>query len=68
LVYGNECHTGADLTIPHPGIVQRNFVLYPLAEVAPELFVAGAGRVADLAGSIARDGLWPMNDDWQNST
>ena len=36
------------LTVPHPGIAERNFVLLPLGEIAPELVIPGLGRVAGL--------------------
>lgn len=45
------------LHLPHPQIGQRNFVLAPLADVAPELVIPGVGRVADAARAIGRDGL-----------
>lgn len=34
------------LTLPHPALAQRRFVLQPLAEIAPELRVPGTGRTA----------------------
>jgi 2-amino-4-hydroxy-6-hydroxymethyldihydropteridine diphosphokinase len=49
-----------DLTLPHPGLLARNFVLWPLAELAPELSVPGAGRIVDLAARLGRDGLWQL--------
>jgi 2-amino-4-hydroxy-6-hydroxymethyldihydropteridine diphosphokinase len=61
LVYGTERLATEELTVPHPGIVQRNFVLYPLAEVAPDLVVPGLGRVAELKRSASGDGLWRMD-------
>jgi 2-amino-4-hydroxy-6-hydroxymethyldihydropteridine diphosphokinase len=60
LVHGAGRLATEELTVPHPGIVQRNFVLYPLADVAPELRVPGLGRVADLKGSVSSDGVWRM--------
>jgi 2-amino-4-hydroxy-6-hydroxymethyldihydropteridine diphosphokinase len=45
------------ITVPHPGIVERAFVLVPLAELAPGLELPGLGRVATLAARVARDGL-----------
>jgi 2-amino-4-hydroxy-6-hydroxymethyldihydropteridine diphosphokinase len=57
LVFGREIRTDARLTLPHPGVVERNFVLYPLADIAPDLEVPGVGRVADLQGRIASAGL-----------
>jgi 2-amino-4-hydroxy-6-hydroxymethyldihydropteridine diphosphokinase len=37
--------------------VERNFVLYPLAEIAPDLDLPGLGRVAELARSVTSEGL-----------
>jgi 2-amino-4-hydroxy-6-hydroxymethyldihydropteridine diphosphokinase len=47
------------LVLPHPQVARRAFVLVPLAELAPDFVVAGAGRVRDLlaavdAGEVAR--------------
>lgn len=55
--------TDEQLRLPHPGIVQRNFVLYPLAEVAPELSVPGCGRVAELAARVNSEGLWRLESE-----
>jgi 2-amino-4-hydroxy-6-hydroxymethyldihydropteridine diphosphokinase len=63
LMFSQLSHASADLTLPHPGIVQRNFVLYPLREVAPELHVPGSGRVAWLADRADRSGIWRLNDE-----
>jgi len=37
LLYGNEQISCQRLTVPHPGLTERNFVLWPLAEIAPDL-------------------------------
>jgi len=47
------------LRLPHPEIGQRNFVLVPLADVAPDLVLPGLGRVADAAAAIGRSDLSP---------
>jgi 2-amino-4-hydroxy-6-hydroxymethyldihydropteridine diphosphokinase len=48
LVYGDAVVAEDDLVVPHPGIAERNFVLLPLVEIAPDLSIPGHGRVADL--------------------
>jgi len=37
LLYGDESIDTPDLRVPHPRMLQRNFVLVPLAEIAPSL-------------------------------
>ena len=39
---------GPGLTLPHPGVSTRNFVLYPLADIAPTLAIPGHGKVLEL--------------------
>lgn len=60
LVYAAERVDEADLTVPHPGVPVRNFVLYPLLDIAPDLIVPGHGRVKDLAARVSRAGLTPI--------
>ena len=49
LVFADAIIATEDLTVPHPGIAGRNFVLLPLQEIAPDLIIPGLGRVADIA-------------------
>lgn len=49
LVYGDQTLDVPELQIPHPGIGERNFVLLPLREIAPDLVIPGLGPVADIA-------------------
>lgn len=44
------------LTLPHPHIAERAFVLLPLNELAPELEIPGQGRVADLLRAVDTQG------------
>ena len=60
LVFGREQRSDADLVLPHPGLVARNFVLFPLADIAPELEVPGHGQVRDLLARVSADGIWPL--------
>ena len=47
----------ASLTLPHAELAHRNFVLMPLAQIAPQLELPGLGRVADLAARLGETGL-----------
>jgi 2-amino-4-hydroxy-6-hydroxymethyldihydropteridine diphosphokinase len=57
LVYGRERRNDPELTLPHPGIVERNFVLYPLTDIAPDLDIPGLGRVTELKERVTSEGL-----------
>jgi 2-amino-4-hydroxy-6-hydroxymethyldihydropteridine diphosphokinase len=57
LVQGTLTVDTADLTLPHPGIPERNFVLYPLRDIAPELHIPGMGQVAQLAAKVDPSGI-----------
>lgn len=45
------------LHLPHPGIARRNFVLAPLAEIAPALELPGLGRMDECARAYGTEGL-----------
>jgi 2-amino-4-hydroxy-6-hydroxymethyldihydropteridine diphosphokinase len=57
LVVGREERATETLTLPHGGIAERDFVLYPLADIAPDLDVPRLGRVATLRGRVANRGV-----------
>lgn len=57
LLYDDICLHSETLSIPHPGLEQREFVLVPLAEIAPRLCLPNGKEVAALATNIARNGL-----------
>jgi len=48
LLYGNMIIKTEKLTVPHPHMAARSFVLYPLLEIAPELAIPELGRVSEL--------------------
>jgi 2-amino-4-hydroxy-6-hydroxymethyldihydropteridine diphosphokinase len=45
------------LTLPHPGVSMRNFVLYPLADIAPTIKIPRVGLVLDLKRDAGGDGI-----------
>jgi 2-amino-4-hydroxy-6-hydroxymethyldihydropteridine diphosphokinase len=45
------------LTLPHPGVSTRNFVLYPLADIAPTLNIPALGPVLDLKSRVGDEGI-----------
>jgi len=57
LVFGDARIDTPELTVPHPGIASRGFVLAPLADIAPSLHVPGIGRVETLLGALNDDGI-----------
>lgn len=48
LLYADVVCDEPTLTLPHPGAHARDFVLVPLAEIAPHTQIPGRGRVSDL--------------------
>jgi len=57
LIYGDMRVQDDNLTVPHAGISERNFVLLPLQQIAPDLEIVGAGRVDELAARMNPDEL-----------
>jgi 2-amino-4-hydroxy-6-hydroxymethyldihydropteridine diphosphokinase len=51
LIYDARVMHTPELTLPHPRLHERGFVLLPLAEIAPDLVIPGKGRVSVLASS-----------------
>lgn len=63
LVFGEHEINDERLVIPHPGIIERAFVLYPLAEIAPDLIVPQFGNIVSLVQDCSRSGLNKINLD-----
>lgn len=47
LLYGDHVQMSERLTLPHPRLHQRAFVLRPLLDLLPDLVAPGLGRLAD---------------------
>lgn len=64
LLYGDAIISSETLTVPHPGVLERGFVLYPLFEIAPGLHVPGAGFIRDhvAEGDGAASGVRRLRD------
>jgi 2-amino-4-hydroxy-6-hydroxymethyldihydropteridine diphosphokinase len=56
LDYGGRTVSEADLTLPHPHLLERAFVLVPLLEIAPDLVVAGQ-PIREALARLDRSGI-----------
>ena len=57
LLHGDGVVTSERLTLPHPGLTARNFVVYPLADIAPALVLPDGRRLADIRNELGDEGL-----------
>lgn len=57
LMYDETVMHTPELTLPHPRMHERGFVLFPLAEIAPDLKIADYGTATDLARQCADQGV-----------
>ena len=57
LLYGNVCINSEHLTVPHPGLSERNFVLMPLFEIAPDLILPDNRTLSELVEHCSQAGL-----------
>lgn len=57
LLFGDGVIDEPGLQVPHPHLHERAFVLLPLAEIAPEMRIPGAGIVGEVAAAMASDGI-----------
>ena len=53
LLYADRQIQTPDLTVPHPRLHERAFVLYPLHEIAPDLAIPGRGALRELLSACA---------------
>ena len=62
LAYGQSSIETPTLTLPHPRIRERAFVLMPLAELAPDLMIEGR-TVRHWLAQLDVSGIEPVSDD-----
>ena len=61
LLYGACTIASASLCIPHPRLAERNFVLYPLADLAPDLMLPDGSAVVELLANVYSAGIVPLS-------
>lgn len=57
ILYGNQVIDNERLTVPHYGMKVREFVLYPLFEINPQLQLPDGSKLSDLIKQVDRNGL-----------
>ena len=57
LLYDDMVMNTAELTLPHPRMHERGFVLLPLAEIAPDLIIPKYGNITQLAQTCIDQGV-----------
>jgi 2-amino-4-hydroxy-6-hydroxymethyldihydropteridine diphosphokinase len=63
LLYGNEVISTDRLTVPHPEMHRRNFVIYPLHELNPKLVLPNGTAISTLLTSVSATGLDKLDDN-----
>ncbi len=62
LLYGERIIDEPRLTVPHPGIAERAFVLLPLYDIAPTLTIPGSVPLAELCDRCDTSGIHRIED------
>ncbi|MCF6435297.1 2-amino-4-hydroxy-6-hydroxymethyldihydropteridine diphosphokinase [Pseudoalteromonas sp. MMG022] len=60
LLFGNEVIQTERLTVPHYGLCDREFVVYPLLEIAPELVLPNGIKLSDICAQLPLNDLTPI--------
>ncbi len=62
LLYGQHQIQLPELTVPHPGLCEREFVVYPLYRINPELLIPGRGMLRDIMHTCSEKGMKYVGD------
>ncbi len=63
LLFGSRIISEPDLTVPHPGMKDRQFVLVPLLELDPDIIDPVSGRpFRDFLALLPPQGIYPSDD------
>jgi 2-amino-4-hydroxy-6-hydroxymethyldihydropteridine diphosphokinase len=63
LLYGGREIRTPRLSVPHPEMARRNFVLAPLLEIAPHVEIPGLGPAAPIQSRLGSAGLERLSED-----
>lgn len=61
LLYGDLQLQSDKLTVPHPGLTERYFVLVPLFEIAPDLILPDGRPLTTLMDSVDHSVIWAVD-------
>lgn len=62
LLYGDREIASATLTVPHPGLTQRAFVLIPLLQIDPLISIPGKGPAHQYVPGVAAQAIQKIRD------
>ncbi|ABC32910.1 2-amino-4-hydroxy-6-hydroxymethyldihydropteridine pyrophosphokinase [Hahella chejuensis KCTC 2396] len=60
LLFGEQTIDSEALTVPHYAMHERNFVIFPLAEIAPSCVIPGIGSISALLATLPQEGIERM--------